>query len=305
MGFSIVTVTHNRYRELKNLLDSISRHMIPELEEIIVVDDSDKKETIPEHLGSVRIKHILLDKRVFISAAKNIGWNSSECETIFFIDDDNVVDGSTFPGPLKILSEGEDIAAVFPSVLYYRDKNKVWVYATPFSKGRWGHILLGRNEERNPAYEDRIIDMDALPNAFLIRRKALSEVAGLDENYPVYNSTLLVFRLKQSGWKVVADTGSFIYHDVELPGNFGFWATHAIMDPGRLYFEVRDWLMVMRIIHSGVRFFSLKALFRAMRFILPNFLVYVLKGKKVRVLLIKNLVRGIVSGLREKSVSFS
>lgn len=298
-GFSIVIVTHDRYRKLENLLESIEKANPDGLSEIIVVDDSAGKEKLSDFSFPFRIKHIDIEGRIFISAAKNIGWRAATSDLIFFIDDDNRVGETTFSNPLRVLRETREIAAVFPSVFYNSSRDLVWVYATPFAKGRWGHTLIGRNLPRNMELENRLVDTDALPNAFVIRKKALEDVGGFDESLPVHNSTLLVFRLKSKDWRIVADTSSFIYHDVEIPGRFGYWAQHAIHDPERLFYEIRDWLILMRIIHPSIRFYSLRAIFRASRFIIPNTLVYLLSGRNVRMALLRNLATGLMAGLRE------
>lgn len=297
--FSIVIATHNRYRMLNNLLESISATSPKGLSEIIVVDDSDQIEKIPEEINSVKLFHVVLDQRSFISASKNIGWKHSKSEYLYFIDDDNIVDSSTFEIPLQLLKEGDQIAAVVPSVLYKRDRNLVWVYATPFSNDRWGHELIGRNKPRDPKYENRVMESDALPNAFAIRKRCLEQVGGFDENFPVHNSTLLAFRLKESGWSVVSATSSFVYHDVHLPDRFGYWAEHGISDPSRQYHEVMDWINLMRILHPEISAFRIRAVLRAMRFIAPNSIVYIIKGKGVRISLILNIFKGLLDGIKQ------
>ncbi len=296
--FSVVIVTHNRYEKLRNLLDSIDQYAPAALEEVVIVDDSDSKEDINESRYKFPIRHIRLEKRVFISSAKNTGWQSTESGLLFFIDDDNQVGPSTFENTRKILLNDQEIAAVFPSVLYNSARNTVWVYATPFRKGNWGHNLIGRNEERNGELENKIIDIDALPNAFLIKREALEEAGGFSESLPVHNSTFLVHMLKKKGYRVVADTSSFIFHDVEPPLKFGYWASHAVGDPERLYFEIKDWIILNRILHGELKFYAPRAVVRASRFLIPNTLAYMLTGKGVRITLLKNIARGILSGIR-------
>lgn len=300
-GFSIVIATHNRYAKLTRLLESISEINPENLSEVIIVDDSDNTEEITGSKYQFNVKHLKLKERVFISAAKNIGWKSTVSPFVYFIDDDNQVDKTTFTHPLRFLTDNIDTAAVFPSVLYNSMRDTVWVYATPFKKGKWNHVLTGRNQVRNKEIENRIIDIDALPNAFVIRMKCLDEIGGFNEKLPVHNSTYLTLKLKSRGYRVVADTSSFIFHDVKPPGKYGYWAMHAISDPRRLYFEIRDWIILNRIIHSKIKFYTIRAAFHASKFLIPNIAAYFLFGKNVRRELAGNILKGFISGLKTVS----
>jgi GT2 family glycosyltransferase len=296
--FSIVIPTHNRYEKLKNLLDTIDRVNPPNLEEVIIVDDSEKKEHIFTGYGNLAIRIITSENRMFISEAKNRGFSETTSGIVFFIDDDNQVDESTFYCPVKLLIENSDFGAVFPSVLYQRAKEIVWVYATPFKKHRWGHELIGRNRKRDPWIENRTIDIDALPNSFAIRKSALEQVGGFSKHFPVYNSAYLALSLKENGWRVVAHTGSFIYHDVELPLEFGYWAEHEVSDPDRVKIEVADWFRFMRVVHRRESMFLVRALARSAFFIAPNSIAYILKGNKLKYKLIRKEIEGLIDGLK-------
>ena len=296
--FSIVIPTHNRYDKLRNLIFSIEKSRPSNLAEIIVVDDSEVKENVSSLSNSLDIRTIQIDERIFISKAKNIGISEANCEIIFFIDDDNQVDESTFYFPIKILKEDDNMGAVFPSVLYSKDKRMVWVYATPFRKDKWGHELLGRNQPRSPHFENRLINIDALPNAFVARKKALLQVGGFNENLPIYNSAYLALSLKENKWKVVAHTGSFIFHDVELPSRFGYWAEHEIPDAERVRIEIKDWITFMKIVHANESLFALRAILKSSSFIIPNSIAYLLRGRKMRFTLIKKEISGLIEGLK-------
>jgi len=126
----------------------------------------------------------------------------------------------------------------------------------------------------------------------------LLSVGGFNENLPVHNSAYLALALKMKGMRVIAHTGSFIYHDVELPTNFGYWAEHEIPDPQRLKVEVKDWFVFMRMVHSGENLFVIRAIIRSLVFIMPNSVVYILRGGKERFGLIRKEFEGLIDGLR-------
>ena len=115
--FSIVIPTHNRRDLLMNLLDSIRKFATKQLKEIIIVDDSTDQDGINFDMD-VKVIHVKLKNRVFISKAKNIGWKLASSRLVFFIDDDNRIDEDTLYGTLKIFGENDNIGAAMPSVLY-------------------------------------------------------------------------------------------------------------------------------------------------------------------------------------------
>ena len=294
---TIVIPTHDRYEKLAALLQSIQKYPAPEIDSVIVVEDSEKPVGIASDFRSLNLKHIVLKSRAFISRAKNVGWRDARTEFVFFIDDDNVVDEETIPRVYHTISKMRKVGAVMPAVLYKSKPNLVWVYAAQFLRSRPRFNLIGRNLPRNASLENRLLVADALPNASMIRRKALEDVGGFDERLVVNSSMDLSLRLKSKGWQVLSFTGSFIYHDVDPPGKIGWWATHGAADPKRVRFEIRDWFLIMHLLHGKKRFFILRAMLESSRFIIPNLLAYLLRSKS-RKQLVFSLANGYLEGIR-------
>lgn len=296
--FTIVVPTHGRYGRLSALLDSIDRYSPENLSEVIVVDDSPVKQDIGPRLSSSPVRHLKLDRRVYISRAKNLGWRMASTEFIYFIDDDNIVGRETFDPLTRNMILHPGAAAIMPAVLYKGDPSLVWVYAAPFSKGLWSHELVGRNKKRQPSLEGKLLQTDALPNASLVRHSALLEAGGFDEALSINSSAYLCASFRRSGWDVLADTGSFIYHDVPLPGGKAFWASHGMQDPFRVKREIGDWYLLMRRLHPGARFFRPEAFLRSMKFVLPNSAAYLANGGERRGSLMLNMIAGTLYGLK-------
>jgi GT2 family glycosyltransferase len=282
---------------LRALLESLRKQGRHQIQEVIVVDDSPTPAPLGTEFRDLNLKHLCLKTRVFYSRAKNIGWRASEAEFVYFIDDDNVAIDSTIVGPYRRVASSPEIGAVMPSVLYKTRPDLVWVYATPLRKDRWSHDLIGRNLPRNTRLENQLLDTDALPNAAITRRRALEELGGFDERMVMSSSADAAVRLKRLGWRVHADSGAFILHDVPVPGTPGFWTAHGAVDPDRVFFDVRDWFLLMRSLHGRERFFLLRSTRRALGFMLPNALGYSVRGPRGRRAVIK-LARGYLSGLR-------
>jgi GT2 family glycosyltransferase len=277
MSISIVVPTHNRYSKVLNLLQSLRRHRSEHVDSVIVVDDSDVKTRITG-FEDLDLSQVMVERRVFISKAKNIGWKSSSSEYVYFIDDDNVIDETTIDPAFDLAERSPHVGALMPAVLYLGDQNLVWVYATPFLNRRHELNLVGRNLRRNPELEGLVLRTDALPNASLVRRRAIEEVGGFDERLVVNSSLDFAQRLKAGGWSVIAFTGSKTFHDVELPGKIGWWASHGTADPARVRHEVRDSIRIARRLRRNETAATLSSAVLSLKFVAPNLLAYLIRG---------------------------
>lgn len=292
----IVIPTHNRYEYLRMLLGSIRKHWTDNIDSVVVVDDSTRPEDLSAEFDDINLKQIILQSRVFISKAKNIGWKSLRTDYVYFIDDDNIIDDSTITPVFRLVSRSDEMGALMPAVLYKRRPDLVWVYATPLSTDTTTQTLLGRNLPRNADLENRLIVTDALPNASLIRRKALEDIGGFDETLVVNSSMDLCLRMKARNWQVFSYTGAFVYHDVEPPGRLGWWANHGASDPDRVRYEIRDWFIIMNRLHADKSPLAVRTIAKS-RFIVPNILAYMVRGKS-RDRLLKSLVKGYLEGFQ-------
>ncbi len=298
---SVGIPTHDRPERVTALLESLEEARVHGLQSVLIVDDSPEPVDFVSRFPGLPIDLLRLRERAFISRAKNLGWRRARSDLVYFIDDDNVVSRETFTGPLEAMAADPSLGAVVPAVLYHRRPDLVWVYATPWAEGRWGHTLIGRNQPRVAALEGQLLDTDALPNASLIRRAAFEQTGGFSEALAVNSSAEAAMRLKRAGWKVRAHTGAFIRHDVEPPGEFGYWARHGAADPERVYHEVRDWFLLMRSVHEDVPWFRLQATVHALGFLLPNAMTYLLRGGARGRASFRNLISGYLGGLRATS----
>jgi glycosyltransferase involved in cell wall biosynthesis len=292
---SIVIPTHDRYQNLRNLLSSIRENWDEQIESVIVVDDSGSKSSLGE-FEDLKLRHITLESRAFISKAKNIGWRISQSEFVYFIDDDNVINSETLAPVLEKMRGQQSLGAVMPAVFYRSRPDLVWVYATPFLNRRFELNLVGRNMPRNPSLENRLLRTDALPNASLVRRIALEDAGGFDEKLVINSSLDFVQRLKARCWRVASFTGGQTLHDVEAPGRVGWWATHGSADPARVRFELRDWFLIMKRLHGSGRVSKVRSAVESLRFVAPNLLAYLTRGSR-RPQLVTSLMTGYIEGL--------
>src|SRR5437879_12516959 len=88
--FSIVVATHNRPAKLRALLESIRASRTPNLEAVVVVDDSNPPQDRSNELADLRLKHIKLQHRVLQPRARNSGRTECPRRFVHFIDYANV-----------------------------------------------------------------------------------------------------------------------------------------------------------------------------------------------------------------------
>jgi GT2 family glycosyltransferase len=293
---SVVIPTHNRPNKLRRLLTSLQQFNGGVLNTVIVVDDSASPVDLESEFPGLALRHIVSHGRIFITRAKNLGWRAASTDYVYFIDDDNVIAEDTLSRVYEELSNLPKAGAIMPAVLYWTSQNLVWVYATPFLNSRRVLNLVGRNLPRDPSLENRLLPTDALPNASLVRRQALEEVGGFDERLVVNSSLDFAQRLKARGWGVYAFTGAYTFHDVDVPGEVGWWASHGTVDPERVRYELRDWFVITKRLHPRDALFRVRYAIASLRFVLPNLMAYILRGKRKRALL-GSLIRGYAEGL--------
>lgn len=291
-----VTVSHGREGSLARLIGTLGPATRDLIDRWVVVDDSPEPTDVERRFPDLPMRLVVPSERVFISRAKNLALREATGRFVFFVDDDNVGDRACLRGPLTRLRGDPSIGAVMPSVLYERRPDLVWVYSAPFRADRWGFELVGRNRPRDPAFEGRELPTDALPNASMVRRAVLTEIGGLDESLPVNSSADLCQRIQARGLRTVADSSSFIRHDVEPPGRRGFWAEHST-DPDRLEREVADWFVFHRRLHQGEPVLRARAVYHAAPFLLANELAFLVRRDSPALRLTARVVRGLARGL--------
>ncbi len=295
-GISVLTVTHDRPERVRRLLASLERAAGGRIAQLLIVDDSASAPDYASEFPALPLEHVRLPVRQFISRAKNVGLAKVRNDLVLFIDDDNVVGPESFARAVPYLRGDPRLGAILPAVLYARRPDLVWVYATPFRPGRWGFELVGRDRPRSAELEGRFLPTDALPNAAFVRTSAARAVGGFDESLPVNSSAEFCRALKSAGWEVRADTGSFVYHDVEPPGTPGYWAAHA-SDRARVYYEMRDWFVFQRRLRAGERAVRWRALVHALPFVATTELAYWIRPGTDRGGLTVSLLRGVAAGL--------
>ncbi len=95
-SFSVVICTRNRSQLLKKVFDSLNEQTYPHhLFEIVLVDNGSSDETpsvaAREQCQATSSVTYVVEKRIGLAYARNLGWKSSQMSVILYLDDDTVV----------------------------------------------------------------------------------------------------------------------------------------------------------------------------------------------------------------------
>jgi len=185
---SVIIPTCNRPELLPRAIKSVLNQTFQDFE-IIVVDDGDKisAEKAMAQFNDGRLKYIKHEKRQGGGAARNTGLRNSQGEYIAFLDDDDEYLPSKLKRLYGIMKEYETEADfVFCTVTNYYEKDNKVVTTKIDELGAFNYfnMLL--------AHQIRI-----LTPATLIKKSALMDIGGFDENLPSNQEWDLMIRLSK------------------------------------------------------------------------------------------------------------
>lgn len=184
---SIITSTYNRRQRLEKAVNSVVEQTYPDWELLICDDGStDDTETYAKALKDERIKYVKLGHFGNHSRPKNVGTGLAKGEYIGYLDDDNVYR----PDHLAVLVKALDD---YPTIDV--------VYADRWIVDETGEIKprIGFTADYSPSLLMKANFIDT--SDALIRRSAVFDVGGWDENYQKFLDWNLWCRMDKYGKK--------------------------------------------------------------------------------------------------------
>jgi len=205
---SIVVVTKNEERHIKDCLESLMRLEYPkEKHEIIVVDgnSTDKtREIVKEYLAK-----LIIDKEGGLANSRNIGIQAAKGDYIASTDADCVVKKDWLKILVKSIQEApEDVVAVGgPNLIFKNDppfaKLVGYMQETFFASG--GAPQSYKINESKYVFSIHNCNI-------LYKKNILIEEGGFDENFNVGEDAELNFRLRQKGYKFLYLPDVIVWH---------------------------------------------------------------------------------------------
>lgn len=119
---SVLWVTRNRWRELKDSIESVLKQSHSPLE-LVVVDNASTDGTpalVKTHYPKVRL--VCLHNNYGCPSARNIGFANCNGRYVYVLDDDGWIDPVAIESSLSVISKEENIGAVTSKVILIKEK---------------------------------------------------------------------------------------------------------------------------------------------------------------------------------------
>ncbi len=217
--FSIIIVTWNAIRHLKNFLPSVIATDYPDFEIIIADNASDDgtKDWIEKSFPQVH--HVLLDQNYGYCGGNNRAVSGSSGEILLFLNNDVEVTPNWLHPLNNLFQNNQNVAAVQPKMLSYRNRNEfeyagaaggfIDKYGYPFCRGR----LFETPEKDHRQYEMPGPIFWASGASLAVRRSLFEKSEGFDEDFEFHMEEIdLCWRLQNMGYSVHYVPESTVYH---------------------------------------------------------------------------------------------
>ncbi|MFA5124365.1 MAG: glycosyltransferase family 2 protein [Patescibacteria group bacterium] len=209
-------VTYNSRHKIADCLDSVNRQNYPrELVQVVVVDNSSHDST-KEYLAEVwpQVTVIANDRNAGFAAANNqiYSWAKDQADYLVLLNDDTIVEPYWLSRLVNAVSGDEKIAAVQSKLLLYPEKNLINSLGN--SLQFLGFAFCDHYREPDSHAYTALFDLPyASGAAVLLKLSALQEIGLFDEKLFMYHEDVdLGWRLRLSGYRVVIDPLSVVYH---------------------------------------------------------------------------------------------
>jgi len=221
---SIVIVTYNNARDIKNCLDSIFRQNEIELE-VILIDNASKDATVQivqKEFPSVRL--LLNKQNLGYAHANNQGINLSQGKYILLLNPDTRLMPDTLAEMIRFMDANLQYAALapkllnqdgstqsslreFPSyeILFWEFTGLSRIFPRHWRFGKWRMSYFGYN---------KIAEVDQpMASCLLLRKEVFQRIGLFDETFPIFfNDVDFSKRMKLAGFKTIYFPNVEVFH---------------------------------------------------------------------------------------------
>jgi GT2 family glycosyltransferase len=210
---SIVIPCHNRADLLQICLETVTRHMPPGTE-VIVVDDASPGAAASQTAARFASVGVLrLARRRGFCAAVNAGIAASRGTIVELLNDDTEVAPGWAHAALRWFQEPQ-VAAVAPLVLAWPDGRMIDSAGDRYYLGG----VAGKRGHRRPFTSEYLSPrpvFGASASSGFYRRSALLEVGAFAESFGAYFEDVdLAFRLQRAGYQTIFEPASRVLHRI-------------------------------------------------------------------------------------------
>lgn len=236
---SIITVGYKSEKTIGPFLDSIKKNRDNISKEIIVVDNypGDRGATIAE-------KHILHpivirnNENVGFSKAINQGLKIAKGKYIFIINPDTRLVGKALQYLYDFAESHSELGAVAPQLLNNDGKVQPSCFMFPNIFNAIRHYFFGQKNQFNkyiPEGNLNTVDV-AVMAAFLVPKKVINHVGGLDERFFLYYEDVeFCYRLKKYMYPIYYYPKAQVKHAHGASGNFTSHLASPLAKSAQIY----------------------------------------------------------------------
>ncbi len=185
------------------------------------------------------------------------------------LNNDTIVKDNFLDFLVKTSESDKNIGIVVPKIYYHEEMGKIW-YAGGYVNFATGNIYHRGLRKTDTEGFDKREEVDyATGCCMLIRREVFEKIGLLDENYFIYGEDVdFSFRATRSGYKIVYEPQSFIWHKVTSATGGGlttFKIQHRIRSNFRFFSDYAKWyhwITIIPIVFLRTMFFILGRVIR-------------------------------------------
>lgn len=217
---TVIIVNRNTAGLLAKCLTHVYLSTVPKRLQVIVVDNGSTDESLALVRASYpEVELIEAGRNLGFAAANNRALERAHGEFVLLVNTDAMLQPDCAARLLDLMQEDSRIGVAGPQLLNEDGTSQTSYEAVPtLATETLNRSLLKRLFPHRYPGKNRILDgpepVEALIGAvMMIRRKAIAELAGFDEDYFFFlEETDLAVRMRERGWKVVHDPRPKAFH---------------------------------------------------------------------------------------------
>lgn len=241
-AITVITVNYNEHLATLELLDSLAKQSVDQLNIFVIDNSSDPGQRIKKEDHPLTPRVIYTDNRGY-AAALNIGIQNASGEYILLLNNDVSLEDNSLSCLLFLLKENENLAAISPVILKRADDEVEYS----------GYTTINRFTGRNRA----LTDLPPIPYrqtpylhgaCMFLRSKILKKTPIVPEIYFLYYEEMeWSVEMRNNGYQLGVALNCRIHHTQSL--------STARLGAHRYYLLTRNRILFMRRQHSRWEFF--------------------------------------------------